>query len=117
MTRRARIRAFLLGLLIGGGSWTAAAHDDAHQPEAPCDGVVADCSSDAAEEVAEYEAEQVDAEDVAVAPVRVAGEPTPVEPARICGNVQAHAFARTMDATSGPLMSGTPLLGDLSGSS
>ena len=117
MTRRARIRAFLLGLLIGGGSWTAAAHDDAHKPEAPCDGVVADCASDAAEEVAEYEAEPVDAEDVAVAPVRVASEPVPVGPERICGQAEASAFVRTMDATSGPLMSGTPLLGHLSGSS
>lgn len=122
MTRRARIRAFLLGLLIGGGSWTAAAHDDAPSREAPCDGVVADCSGDAVQDVAEdgvnpTKAEPDGASDVVVAPVRGASEPMPAVSDRICGHVQAGAFARTVDATSGPLMSGTPLLGRLSGSS
>ena len=119
MTRRARIRAFLLGLLIGGGSWTAAAHDDAPKPEAPCDGVVANCSGDAPNDVAQHGAEPIEAEpgDTATAPVRVAGHPLPPAPERMCGQAQAYAFERAVDATSGPLMSGTPLLGRLSGSS
>ena len=122
MTRRARIRAFLLGLLIGGGSWTAAAHDDASSQSAPGDGVVADCPTetvaDSPDRTPEAETEigatAPDAKPsvTGIMPALSRPRPDPVD-----GAVEALAFAAGIQATVGPAMSGTPPLGLLSGSS
>lgn len=130
MTRRARIRAFLLGLLIGGGSWTAAAHDDSVVPDAPRDGVVADCAAD---DPGRDDAGQIDdhaqsrliigaversgpAKSHAIVPV-IGQSPASSTAVAISNRVEIRQFVRAVLATVGKQMSGTPPLGLLSGSS
>lgn len=123
MMRRARIRAFLLGLLIGGGSWTAAAHDDAASTKAPCEGVVADCPSEAVTDAADddqtlAQTDSGEADGPTPSTSTAAGLPVSRPPlVQTDGKVRARAFADHIDASIGPIMSGTPPLGLLSGSS
>jgi len=125
MTRRAKIRAFLLGLLIGGGSWTAAAHDDATAPKTPCDGVVADCPSESTDLPGDDEDVRLNADAVdstETASLSSVAQPAcwmpPPQPLALAlGQLEMRAFIASVRATVGQQMSGTPSLGLLSGSS
>jgi hypothetical protein len=127
MTRRARIRAFLLGLLIGGGTWSAAAHDETVVPEPACNGVVADCPDGESAQTVERIAPAPPFEtSTGSTQVKTAGLPATLgrnasilalTTTQGSNRTETREFVRGVLAIVGKQMSGPPRLGLLSGSS